>query len=200
MLARNKKAGTAIPSPNTLPWTQCTRQNSPRQYLWHPNALPVRVTETAKPIEINRTLSGNTIVDFGQNLVGRVHIYSLVKPADHVGTLTHAEVLEGQELSTRPLRLAKYSHILISADTEIHDRAPRFTFHCFRPFQINGWTPDDTETHLALNSLVAEGRHTDLSRTSRLTCSQPNDQQIARKGRLEHARRLLLYPSRLSPA
>ena len=53
-----------------------------------------------------RSPSGRTIVDFGQNLVGRLRLTRARRPAGTTITLRHAEVLEHGELGTRPLRSA----------------------------------------------------------------------------------------------
>ncbi|OQD89900.1 hypothetical protein PENANT_c002G06985 [Penicillium antarcticum] len=129
----------------------------PSAELVAPNAPPLRVTEVVKPIQIITTPSGKKIVDFGQNLVGRVRISKLAVTRGANVILTHAEVLEYEELGTRPLRLAKCSDKIISAGDEI-DWAPRFSFHGFRYVQIDGWNPDS-------NNIVADVMHTDLSRT-----------------------------------
>lgn len=145
-------------------WNAVRETEFPRTELVAPNAPPVRVTQTVKPIKIITTPSGKTIVDFGQNLVGRVRIPSLDNPIGHTITLIHAEALEDQELGIRPLRIAKCTDTIISAGSEILNWAPRFTFHGFRYVQIDGWSP-------TLDNLVAEVMHTDLHRTGWFNCS-----------------------------
>ncbi|KAJ5310754.1 uncharacterized protein N7443_003215 [Penicillium atrosanguineum] len=152
-------------------WLGVRETEFPKAELVASNAPPVRVTAVVDAVEIIKTPSGKTIVDFGQNLVGRVRIHSLVKPAGHSTTLIHAEVLENQELGIRPLRIAKCTDTIISSGSPIHDWMPQFTFHGFRYVQIDGWSPDDAENPLSLDSLVAEVMHTDLSRTGWFTCS-----------------------------
>ncbi|KAJ5887274.1 hypothetical protein N7504_011321 [Penicillium tannophilum] len=145
-------------------WDAVRETEFPKTEFVAPNAPPVRVTQTVKPIEIITTPSGKKIVDFGQNLVGRVRIPSLINPTGHTVTLIHAEVLENQELGIRPLRIAKCTDTIISAGSEIFDWSPRFTFHGFRYVQIGGWNP-------TLENLVAEVMHTDLHRTGWFNCS-----------------------------
>ncbi|KAJ5936260.1 hypothetical protein N7454_005558 [Penicillium verhagenii] len=162
--AREEQEGwNNLPFNQETSWEHVRETDFPKTELVAPNAPPVRVTETLKPIEIIKTPSGKIIVDFGQNLVGRVRIPSLI-PTDPTVTLIHAEVLENQELGIRPLRIAKCKDTIISAGREIHDWAPRFTFHGFRYVQIDGWTP-------TLDNLVAEVMHTDLQRTGWFNCS-----------------------------
>ena len=64
---------------------------------------PVRRQEELQPIKIWTSPAGKTLVDFGQNLVGWVRL-KVRGPAGTRITLRHAEVLEHDELGTRPLR------------------------------------------------------------------------------------------------
>ena len=172
--AREEQEGwTQSSSTDESSWDPVREKEFPQPELVSPNAPPVRVTEVVKPVEIIKTPTGKTIVDFGQNLVGRIRIPSLIKPANHTVTLIHAEVLEDQELGTRPLRVAKCTDTITSAGTEIRSWAPRFTFHGFRYVQIDGWSPEDSTNPLTLNSLTAEVMHTDLKRTGWFNCSHP---------------------------
>ncbi|KAJ5999985.1 hypothetical protein N7481_000394 [Penicillium waksmanii] len=139
-------------------WTSVRETAFPKTKLVAPNAPPVRVIQTINPVQIITTPSGQTIVDFGQNLVGRVHIPSLLTPPDTRITLTHAEVLENNELATRPLRDAKCTDTIISAGKELKNWKPRFTFHGFRYVLISNWIP-------TLSNLHAEVLHTDLPAT-----------------------------------
>jgi alpha-L-rhamnosidase len=171
--AREEQEGWERSSFAEESWDAARETEFPQAELVSPNAPPVRVTEIVKPVEIITTPSGKTIVDFGQNLVGRIRIPSLIKPANHTVTLIHAEVLEDQELGIRPLRVAKCTDTIISAGTEIRNWTPRFTFHGFRYVQIDGWSPQESTNPLTLDSLTAEVMHTDLKRTGWFNCSHP---------------------------
>lgn len=65
---------------------------------------PVRRTGTIMPLQYILSPSGKSIIDFGQNLVGYIRLRNIKGRRGHKITLTHAEVLEDQELCTRPLR------------------------------------------------------------------------------------------------
>ena len=69
-------------------------------------APPVRRTQTLAVAEVIPTPSGGRILDFGQNLVGRLRIRA-TGAAGTTLTIRHAEVLEDGELGIRPLRNAK---------------------------------------------------------------------------------------------
>ncbi|MGO7983796.1 family 78 glycoside hydrolase catalytic domain, partial [Rhizobium johnstonii] len=88
----------------------------PRVSRW--NELPVT--------EITTSPSGKTLVDFGQNLVGWIRV-SVEGPAGTEITIRHAEVLEGGELGTRPLRSALATdRFILSGGTDVFE--PTFTF------------------------------------------------------------------------
>ncbi|KAF4169621.1 hypothetical protein CNMCM6936_006780 [Aspergillus lentulus] len=77
----------------------------PRARLYAPNAPPARITEQLTPKRLFTTPSGRKIVDFGQNLVGKLLIHSMTLPVNATVSFTHAEVMEDGELGTRPLRV-----------------------------------------------------------------------------------------------
>ncbi|WP_035699896.1 family 78 glycoside hydrolase catalytic domain, partial [Glycomyces tenuis] len=101
-------------------------------------APPVRATEELAVEEVITTPSGRTVVDFGQNLVGRLRIRVSGREGDTV-VLRHAEVLEHGELGTRPLRHAKATDSYTLAGTGTETWEPAFTFHGFRYAEIQGW-------------------------------------------------------------
>lgn len=108
--------------------------------LFAPDAPPVRVTQAIDAVVITKSPSGKTLVDFGQNIAGRVRIQSLRRHAGEVLTLRHAEVLENGELGTRPLRLAKATDQYVFSGKEAADSewSPSFTFHGFRYVEVTG--------------------------------------------------------------
>ncbi|MTE23243.1 alpha-L-rhamnosidase [Microbacterium sp. ZXX196] len=120
---------------------------------------PVRVTETRDVVQRLAGADGGVILDFGQNLVGRLRI-RLAAEAGTVVTLRHAEVLEQGELGRRPLRFAAASDTYVASGGPA-EWAPRFTFHGFRYAQVDGISVDQIE-------VVAEVLHTDLVRTGTL--------------------------------
>ena len=145
--------------------------SSVRTVEWNLNALeaplgpPVRRIETIAPVSIIQSPSGKTIVDFGQNLVGRLSI-RVKGSAGHTITLRHAEVLEHGELGTRPLRYAEATDRYTLRGGEMETWEPRFTFHGFRYVEVNNW-PDQ----LKLEDLNAVVIHSDMERTGWFECS-----------------------------
>ncbi|MGY1735780.1 family 78 glycoside hydrolase catalytic domain [Geodermatophilus sp. SYSU D00684] len=101
-------------------------------------AEPVRRVAEVAPAAVLTSPSGRTVVDFGQNLVGRVRI-RVRGPRGHTVTLRHAEVLEDGELATRQLRYAwSVDRYTLAGDGE-EVWEPRFTFHGFRYLQVDDW-------------------------------------------------------------
>ncbi|MEU9191164.1 family 78 glycoside hydrolase catalytic domain [Streptomyces sp. NPDC048484] len=119
---------------------------------------PVRVVEELPVERVLTTPSGRTILDFGQNLVGRVRI-RVRGERGHTVTLRHAEVLEHGELGTRPLRNAAATdhYVLSGAGDEVWE--PKWTFHGFRYVQVDDWPGV-----LAAGDVSASVVHTDMPR------------------------------------
>ena len=125
---------------------------------------PVRPLAEIAPVDVWTSPSGATLVDFGVNLVGWIRV-TASGPDGTVLTLRHAEVLEHDELGTRPLRTAKATdHFTLSgsgADTpDVFE--PRFTFHGFRYAEVDGW-PGSLDDLRAAVTAVQVG--SDLTRT-----------------------------------
>ncbi|KAL3443910.1 bacterial alpha-L-rhamnosidase-domain-containing protein [Aspergillus insuetus] len=139
----------------------------PLERLVASDAPPVRVVQEVPVLEILSSPSGKVILDFGQNLVGKVRIRSTTVAQDWQLSFTHAEVLEDGELCTRPLRTAKCKDVILGNGEKLQNWAPAFTFHGFRYVQVDGWpggqpSPDD---------FVALVMHTDVPRRGWFACS-----------------------------
>lgn len=129
---------------------------------------PVRALREVAPAAIWRAPSGETLVDFGQNLVGRVRL-RLAAVAGTEVTIRHAEVLEGGELGVRPLRSAKATDRYLAAGGGTEVWEPRFTFHGFRYAGVSGWPGE-----LQAEDITAVVLHSAMVRTGWFECSEPN--------------------------
>ncbi len=127
----------------------------------------VRVTEQLPVLEVITSPSGATLLDFGQNLVGRLRI-RVSGEAGQVVTLRHAEVLEDGELGVRPLRVARATDSYTLAGGGVEEWAPSFTFHGFRFAEITGW-PGVFDPA----AITAEVIGSDMARTGWFGCSDP---------------------------
>ncbi|MEU6719090.1 glycoside hydrolase family 78 protein [Nonomuraea sp. NPDC046802] len=133
-----------------------------------PTGPPVRRQESLSPSAVLKGPDGETILDFGQNLVGRLRI-RVQGPAGHVVTLRHAEVLEDGALSVRPLRkAAAVDRYTLRGDDRPEEWEPRFTTHGFRYAQVDGWPGDLDPYHV--EAVVC---HTDMERAGWFDCSDP---------------------------
>ncbi|GAA2077263.1 family 78 glycoside hydrolase catalytic domain [Microbacterium hatanonis] len=140
-------------------WTPVVERDLGDVELVAPDGPPVRVVEQRAVQEVLTSPSGATILDFGQNLVGRLRL-RVTGEAGTVVTLRHAEVLEHGELATAPLRGAKATDTYTLVGRGVETWAPRFTFHGFRYAEVAGWPGD-----LDPADIVAEVLHSDMART-----------------------------------
>lgn len=165
--ARLELDGWSSPDFNSSGWRGVNIIEWDKRTLEAPLGPPVRRIEKLSPIGIIKSPSGKTIVDFGQNLVGRLSI-KIKGPAGHTVTLKHAEVLENGELSMRPLRFADATdqYTLKGGETELWE--PRFTFHGFRYVEVQNWPGE-----LKFDHLKAIVIHSDLERTGWFETSDP---------------------------
>ncbi|WP_210480105.1 glycoside hydrolase family 78 protein [Naasia sp. SYSU D00948] len=141
-----------------------------------PEGPPVRCTQEVAPVAVLTTPSGARVLDFGQNLVGRVRIRVSGASGDRV-TLRTAEVLQDGEIYTRPLRTAKSTDEYVLAGGGPEEWEPRFTFHGFRYAEVTGW-PGDLDAAVADGDLVARVYHTDMERTGWFSCSDPQVERL----------------------
>jgi alpha-L-rhamnosidase len=118
-----------------------------------PEGPPVRVTEVLPSVRSWQSPSGQTLVDFGQNLVGWVRL--TVRGPGEI-TVRHAEVLEHDELGVRPLRSAKATDTYVLGDGTVTVE-PSFTFHGFRYAEISGAADVTAEAVVVGSSLHRTG-------------------------------------------
>ena len=167
--AREEQPGWAGPGFDARGWTPVAiRQRDPAT-LVAPTGPPVRCTEEVPVAKVLTSPSGRQILDFGQNLVGRLRI-RLRGERGSVVTMRTAEVLQGGEIYTRTLRSAQSTDTYILAGGEVEEWEPRFTFHGFRYVEVTGW-PGDLDLAAAERDVVARVYHTDLRRTGWFECS-----------------------------
>ncbi|WEH19733.1 alpha-L-rhamnosidase [Streptomyces sp. VNUA24] len=164
--ARLERYGWSEPGYDDADWRGVRTLGRDLATLVAPDAPPVRRIEEIAPVSVTTTPSGGTLLDFGQNLVGRLRVTVTGEPGRHL-VLRHAEVLENGDLCTRPLRTAAATdtYTLRGEGTEVFE--PRFTFHGFRYAEITG-APDGFDAATAVKAVVL---HSDLARTGTFSCS-----------------------------
>ncbi len=127
---------------------------------------PVRRIEELAPVSVTPAPSGALVVDFGQNIAGRIRARIPAGPGEVI-TFQHAEVLEAGELARETLRSAAATdEVTCGAEPLVWE--PEFTIHGFRYAAITGWPgtlePDD------LRAVVC---HSDLEELGHFACSDP---------------------------
>jgi alpha-L-rhamnosidase len=125
-------------------------------------AEPVRRHESLPVVARLATPSGGEVLDFGQNLVGRLRL-RVRGEAGATVTIRHAEVLDEGELALRPLRNAKAeaSFVLSGGDDVLESR---FSFYGFRYAEVTGIDVTDAQVEAVV-------LHSDMERTGWFTSS-----------------------------
>lgn len=147
-----------------------------------PEGPPVRCAEEILPVAVLRSPSGKPVLDFGQNLTGRVRFRVTGSAGDTVVIRT-AEVMQDSEIYTRPLRDARSTDTyILSGDPAGEEWEPRFTFHGFQYAEVTGWPggADALDAAVGRGELVARVYHTDLERTGWFDCSDELVNQLHR--------------------
>lgn len=170
--AREEQTGWSTPDFDDAGWQPVQARHRDPATLVAPTSPPVRCTQEVHPIAALTSPSGTRILDFGQNLVGRVRI-RVHGEAGRTVTLRTAEVLQEGEIYTRPLRGARSTDsYTLAGRTAGEEWEPRFTFHGFRYVEVTGW-PGDLDDAVAAGALTARVLHSDLERTGWFTSSDP---------------------------
>lgn len=122
----------------------------PSAKLISPDVAPVRRIMEIKPMRIITTPRGKKVLDFGQNLVGWLRSENNIpgKKGEEL-LIQHAEVMEHEELGTRPLRTAKARDIIkLGGKTKGYE--PMFTFHGFRQDNPTSWSESSLPANICL--------------------------------------------------
>ncbi|SKA79292.1 alpha-L-rhamnosidase [Agreia bicolorata] len=171
--AREEIAGWSLPGFTGDGFSPVAVRSRDAATLVAPQGPPVRNTQIVSPAQVITSPSGATVLDFGQNLVGRLRIRVSGARGATV-QLRHAEVMQDGEIYTRPLRgaLATDRYTLRGAADSDTDHVevwePRFTFHGFRYAEITGW-PGEFDA----SNVEALVYHSDMERTGWFESSDP---------------------------
>ncbi|MDX1641562.1 MAG: family 78 glycoside hydrolase catalytic domain, partial [Balneolaceae bacterium] len=147
-------------------WSGVTVANHTKEHLVAPEGPPVRKIQTLKPLDILETPEGDTVVDFGQNLVGWVKI-SAEGTAGTELSLVHAEVLDKEgNFYTANIRAAEQTNRYILKGEGVETFEPHFTFQGFRYVKVEGYPGE-----LTLDDLTAVVLHSDMEPTGHFETS-----------------------------
>ncbi len=175
--ARLEKAGWDAAGFDDSDWCGVQVIDLPKTTIVGQVAPFMKKMEKIRPISILHSPKGETILDFGQNMVGWVR----VRVRGDAGTtisLRHAEILDqAGNLYTENLRtatqLTRYT-LKGSADVdEVYE--PRFSFQGFRYVAVEGFPTEPT-----LDDFTAVVVYSDMPTTGSFDCSNPLINQLQR--------------------
>jgi alpha-L-rhamnosidase len=170
--ARLEKNGWDKPGYQDNHWDGVVLKNHDKEILVASDGVPVRITETIKPIEKIITPKGELVFDLGQNIVGWVRL-SLKGSAGDKITLNHAEVLDKEgNFYIENLRVAKAEDQYIFKGDGVETYEPSFTFHGFRYIKVTGYPHE-----ISLNDIAGRVVHSDMKPIGDFECS---DEQVNR--------------------
>jgi len=164
--ARLEKEGWSMAGYDDSSWESAAILQHPKEILVAQENVPVRVIQEIKPINIINTPKGETVLDFGQNMVGWVR-FEVEGPAGAEVVLRHAEVLDKDgNFYVDNLRSAKQTTRYILKGTGRECYEPHFTFQGFRYVKIESYPGD-----IMLENFTGRVIHSDMETTGSFTCS-----------------------------
>lgn len=171
--ARLEKKDWTQAAYNDSNWTGVTIKTISNENLVSSYGPPVLKHEVFKPVKIFTTPKGETVVDFGQNLVGWITLKVKGKAGDQV-TIHHAEVLDkNQNIYLDNLRAAKAEVIYTLKGTTQEIYEPRFSFFGFRYARVTGYPGTLTN-----DNITATAVYSDMQPTGTFSCSHPLINQL----------------------
>ena len=172
--ARRAQPGWAQPGYDARGWVAAKVQPYAKAGLFASFNEPMRAHETFKVVKVSKSPKGETILDFGQNLVGWVRVRARGQAGDRV-TLSHAEVLDKRgNFYLANLRAATAEDTYYLRGTG-QDEAfePHFTTHGFRYLRVDAYPG-------AVNpaDFTAVALYSDMPATGEFSCSNPLINQL----------------------
>lgn len=167
--ARLEKTGWNGSGYDDTYWNGVIVHNLPVNHLVAQENWPARVTEKIHPVSAFVTPSGDTVLDMGQNMVGRMRI-TVTAPKGTKIVLKHAEVLDKDgNIYFGNLRKADQLVEYTTKGEGKETYAPYFTFQGFRYVKVEGYP--NQENGLPLENFIGEVIHSDMELTGEFECS-----------------------------
>lgn len=174
--SRLEQVGWSEPSFNDTKWKHVIVHDIPLTKLVAQENNPTRVTETIKPLSVFVTPAGDTVLDMGQNMVGRMR-FTVDAPRGTKIILKHAEILDKDgNIYFGNLRTAKQKVEYITKGEGPETYAPYFTFQGFRYVMVEGYP--DQENGLSIDHFLGEVIHSDMLPTGEFECSNTMVNQL----------------------
>jgi alpha-L-rhamnosidase len=154
-------------------WNKVREVKHPKNILIAPAGIPVRAIEVVKPIAKITTPKGETVVDMGQNMVGRIRFKLKGNKGDTI-TIYHAEVLDKDgNFYTENLRHADQKVQYIFKGEGIESYEPTFTFQGFRYIKI-----EDFQGSISIEDFEGVVIHSAMESTGHFDCSNSMINQL----------------------
>lgn len=172
--ARLEQPGWTQPGYDARGWVAAKVQPYTKDQLFGSFSEPIRAHETFKVVKVSKSPKGETILDFGQNLVGWVRVRARGKAGDKV-TLSHAEVLDKQGnfylANLRSATAEDTYYLRGTGQDEVLE--PHFTSHGFRYLSLDAYPG-------AVNpaDFTAVALYSDMPATGSFSCSNPLVNQL----------------------
>jgi alpha-L-rhamnosidase len=171
--ARLEKEGWTRANYDDSNWGGVCLHEPPKTHLLAQEGPLVRKIQELKPVAILTTPAGETVADFGQNMVGWVRLNVTGEAGERV-TLHHAEVLDkAGNFYTANLRAAKQRVEYTLKGNGLESYEPRFTFQGFRYVSLEHYP--GTVTTESLTGIVLSS---DTPPTGTFECSNPLVNQL----------------------
>jgi alpha-L-rhamnosidase len=173
--ARQEKPGWAEAGYDDGDWSGVRQLDHSKEIIVAQVGPFVRRQEEIRPVRILHSPKGETIFDFGQNMVGWVQMHAR-GPEGATITLRHAEVLDQQgNLYTENLRQATQITRYTLKGTPAADEVfkPHFTFQGFQYITVEGFPGEPT-----LDNFTGIVLHSDTPPTGTFECSNPLINQL----------------------
>ena len=171
--ARLEQTGWSTSEFDDSDWKNVRRVQFPANMLIMQETEAVRKIEEIKPTELIKTPKGETVLDFGQNMVGWVR-FTVRGEAGGEVEINHAEVLDKEgNFYTENMRDAKVTirYTLKGEESETYE--PRFTFQGFRYIRLIGFSEP-----IRFEDFTGIVLHTDITSTGTFRCSDPLINQL----------------------
>lgn len=176
--ARLEKEGWSTSGYNDQDWVDVVVCDLLKSHVVAQENVPTRVTETIKPIAAFVTPAGDTVIDMGQNMVGRIRFTVNAAKGTKI-VLKHAEVLDKDgNIYFGNLRKAKQTVDYIAKGEGTENYASYFTFQGFRYVKVEGYP--NQEMGLPLENFVGEVIHSDMEVSGEFETSNPLVNQLQR--------------------
>ncbi|WP_257669328.1 glycoside hydrolase family 78 protein [Parapedobacter tibetensis] len=172
--ARKEKAGwSAAGYTEDSSWVNVRILEKGSEQLVGMSGPMVKKHEEFKALKIFKTPKGETVVDFGQNLVGWVMLKAR-GPSGTKITLSHAEVLDKEgNFYTENLRSAKAQNTYILNENTDQVFEPHFTFQGFRYVKVEGYPGE-----VRAEDLTAVALYSEMAITGKFVTSNPMLNQL----------------------